>query len=338
MKIRLFPLLIAAFAAFLSCENEIVIGVDEVDPYIIMNAQLHTDDSTHSIILTIGRRDGTDPCSGADVKVFLNDNAAIRAVEVEMEEMYEKSVYMFDAEIRPGDRVRIEARVGSMLAKADVTAPEAPVIEGVDFSVKDNPAAEDPDNRSYYVLKTKIKDLQGKSYYRCKIGAEYEAVTQTSSRMLYTDMNILDQSAEPLLTAGWASGDEDFNLSNIFSPENSYSIFTDDSFEDGEYTLNLRAPVVWVNSPWFNDPDYVISDSVLMKPTAVIKLYSMSFLQYRYIISLYNYDLFGYEVSIIAEPVSLPSNVEGGLGFVSVESYSEYKVPLPEFELGGRYY
>ena len=136
MKIRLFPLLIAAFAAFLSCENEIVIGVDEVDPYIIMNAQLHTDDSTHSIVLTIGRRDGTDPCSGADVKVFLNDNPAIRAVEVEMEEMYEKSVYMFDAEIRPGDRVRIEARVGSMLAKADVTAPEAPVIEDVDFSMK----------------------------------------------------------------------------------------------------------------------------------------------------------------------------------------------------------
>ena len=337
MKIRLFPILILALAALFSCENEIIIGVDEVDPYIIMNAQLHTDDSSHSIFLTIGRRDGTDPCSGADVKVYINDNPPISAEEIEMEEIYEKAEYTFDATIRSGDRVRIEASAGGMKVKADVTAPEAPDIETVDFSVKDNPTAEDQDERSYYVFKTKIKDLPGRSFYRCLIGTEYEMVTDTSTVMLQTDMNVLDQSGEPLLTAGWATDSDDFNLNNLFSPENNYSIFTDDTFSDGEYSLNLRAPVWWVNSPWFNNYDPYISEATL-KPTAIIKIYSISFLQYRYIISLYNLDLYGYEVSILAEPVSLPSNVEGGLGFVAIDSYSEYKVPLPEFTIDRRLY
>mgnify|MGYP002621661685 CR=1 FL=1 len=337
MKIRLFPILFAVFPVFSACENEIIVDIEDIDPVIIMNAQLHTDDTTHSIILTIGRRDGTDPCAGAEVNVFINDRPPIRADEVEMEEMYEKGEYRFDAEIHPGDAVRIEAKAGRMMAKATVTAPEAPMIEKVDYSVKSYPSADNSYENTFHVFKTTIKDLPEKSYYRCDICAEYEVVTDTYSMTLYPSMTLLDSSGEPLLTTGWASDDDDFNLSNLFSPENSYSIFTDDTFADGKYTLNLRSSDFWVKSPWFvNDFSYLINAT--LKPTAIIKIYSMSFLQYRYIISLYNYDVFGYEVSILAEPVSLPSNVEGGLGFVTIDSCSEYRVALPEFEFDNNLY
>lgn len=337
MKIRIFPIVLFTLFSLFSCEEEIIVGVDKVDPYIIMNAQLHTDDTTHSIILMIGRRDATDPCSGADVRVYINDNVTVRAEEVEMEEIYEKSVYLFDAQIHPGDRVRIEAKARNMSAIADVTAPEAPIIENVNYSIKDESTAENEYEKTFYVLKTTVRDLPKKSFYRCLIKAEYEIVTESSTMTLLSDTNLLDPTGEPLLTAGWGSDDDEYSLSNLFSPQNTYSIFTDDSFADGKYSLNLKASKSWVNSPWFDAIDTNI-DRATFKPTAIIKVYSMSFLQYKYIISLYNLDLFGYEVSVIAEPVSLPSNVEGGLGFVTIESCSEYRVPLPEFEFDERYY
>ena len=57
---------------------------------------------------------------------------------------------------------------------------------------------------------------------------------------------------------------------------------------------------------------------------ATVQLRTLDLTQYHYLKALENLDTFGTEMNFLVEPTTLPSNVEGGLGFVGIETVAEY--------------
>jgi hypothetical protein len=76
------------------------------------------------------------------------------------------------------------------------------------------------------------------------------------------------------------------------------------------------------------DWDLLASLPRKMHRISTVQLRSLDFSQYRYLKALENLDTFGTEMSFLVEPTTLPSNVEGGLGFVGLETVTE--VPFYE--------
>ena len=60
------------------------------------------------------------------------------------------------------------------------------------------------------------------------------------------------------------------------------------------------------------------------KTNILVRLYSISQYQYIYLKALDLSDL----GMLFSEPVSIPTNVEGGMGFVNVDSYKEIRLDL----------
>lgn len=56
----------------------------------------------------------------------------------------------------------------------------------------------------------------------------------------------------------------------------------------------------------------------------LVRLYSISQYQYIYLKALDLSDI----GMLFSEPVSIPTNVEGGMGFVNVDSYKEVQMDL----------
>jgi len=324
-----------------SCMTEEVIKIGDDTPVPVMNAQLHVGDTLHRVFLNYSKLDRVEPLSGAVVRVYVNDVLAATAEELEMEEFYYNAEYHFKADFKAGDRVRIDATHGTLHAWSEVTVPASPTL----LSVKTEKVVTGTEDHEYgYRYLVEVKDIPGEdSYYRISMKKDVEIQTYYQDNPVpvvsQSDFHKVwvNNSEEPVLSDGWMrepESEEDIMslISTIFMVENQYNIFTDEQFRDDTYTLKVRS----------DNLTYVAIDSAAERavctPTVHLKLYSMSFLEYRYLISLCNFDTMGAEVNFISEPISLPSNVEGGIGFVSVDASAEYDIEMPSWEQSNTYY
>lgn len=67
-------------------------------------------------------------------------------------------------------------------------------------------------------------------------------------------------------------------------------------------------------------------------PALQLSLMTLSLEEYSYLNALNAAGVWGFEGAFLTEPVTFPSNVEGGLGLVSVASASDISLALPELE------
>ena len=336
-----FAILISLFLS-VSCLTEEIIKIGDDTPVPVMNAQLHAGDTLHRVFLNLSRLDRVEPLNEAVVKVYINDALAATAEWVEMEEIYSNSEYIFKADFNPGDRVRIEATKGSFHAKAEVTVPPAPSILSVKYEKVQQGEEELNFEYRYYV---QIEDASSEdSFYRISMDKDVTVENYYKDnpvpKITKSDTHYVSvyNSDEPVISDGWmkeVEDDEDIMslLSSLFMIENQFNIFTDERFRNETYTLKLRSD----NLGFVSDFDYA-AERIVCNPTVNIRVNSMSFLEYRYLISLCNFDTVGTDVNFISEPISLPSNVEGGIGFVSVESSACYSIEMPSWEQDLRYY
>ena len=319
-------LIAAALCALVSCEEEIDIRVGNEAPVLLMNAQLHSDDTLHAVFLHTSLISRLEAYEGATVTVTVNGTERIVAEAVPEEESYIaswRSPYAFKADFHPGDRVRIDAVRGADHAWAEVTFPEAGTIVSAD-TVR----VESPDNNAFltsYQFRVGIRDIPGSdTYYRFAITALSETGDENDPsrpvRRSGADIDF-DNSSDPAINEGRTVSDSGDDLLGELMPGNRYSAFTDHLFRDGEYTIRVEAPRYNFLYSEFSEDD--------VRHYAVLKLYTISFSQYRYLRAIDNFDAFGYDMSFLVEPTSLPSNVEGGIGFVSAETCVERWMEIP---------
>lgn len=354
---RLSYIAIALLAA--ACTSTEYLDVENLDPVLVINAQMTSSEDQHTIHLSTSSRSKVSPVPDGAVSIRINGGAPIAAVYTPPEEGYEEfssSKYKFSDKLNPGDVIEVTGTKGALTATATVTVPQEPNLLGVEFNhdVKHANATDTVFGGDYYYdywpyaepnpyegnmwheIKIRFTDFPGvDNYYRVRVYLE-TAFTNEEGTETSTGYLGLDTSSEPVLTSANAS--EGGILDTISENTNSYCVFTDDLFKDKEYTLKLyfQEYEVMYSRKYhnFDDGHYDEETGLWVEPempegwsykaNILVRLYSISQYQYIYLKALDLSDL----GMLFSEPVSIPTNVEGGMGFINVDSCKEVRLDL----------
>lgn len=349
---------IAAIAAA-ACTSTEYLDVDNLDPVLVINAQMTPQEDVHTIHLSSSSRSRVSPVPTGSVTVSINSGAPIMATWQAPEDGYEEfssSEYIFTDKLNPGDVIEITGSDGTHTAKATVTVPQAPDLLGVEYThdVKhasagdsifdiggdyygDWPYSEEPpySPQTWHEIKVKFRDKSGEdSFYRIRVYVHTKLTTDEDIEEYYSYIG-LDTSSEPVLSTATSSNGG--LLDTIAEESNRYGLFTDDLFKDKEYTLKLyfqESEIIngrfylggdghWdeETNKWVLDP---LPEGWTYESEILVRLYSISQDQYIYLKAMDLGDL----GMLFSEPVSIPSNVEGGMGFINVDSYKEIRMDL----------
>lgn len=344
-----------AVLAAAACTTTEYLDVDNLDPVLVLNAQMTSQEDVHTIHLSSSSRSKVSPVPDGTVTVSINSGTPVAAAYTPPEEGYEEfssSRYTFTGKLNPGDMVEVTGTSGSLTAKASVTVPAEPNLLEVEYNhdVKHGTSSESifdeyydywpysepnpyPGN-TWHEIKIRFADTPGTDdYYRVRVCLETVLVTDEGVEM-NTGYIGMDTSSEPVLST--ANSSEGGLLDAIAENSNSYCVFSDALFKDKEYTLKLyfQEQSIMYNRNYHNyddghydeetglwvDPP--LPDGWSHKTNILVRLYSISHDQYIYLKALDLDDL----GMLFSEPVSIPTNVEGGMGFVNVDSYKETRL------------
>ena len=351
----------AALLAAASCTNTDYVDVDNVDPIMVVNAQLTTANTTHTVYLSASTLSQLQEVTGADVLVSINGGPAIKATEDTSDEemygnLYNASKYVFDYSFTAGDKVEIDVKNGSyLITDASVTVPKDPVIKSVELlhnvphsssdSIFDwggggyyGPYIEDGDSpypyNAWHELRVTLQDIPSEdSYYRLDVEIVYTLQDGEEVESGVSGVWV-DTSSEPVLST--AASSNGGLLDALVEESNRYNAFSDNVFKDSEYTLKLffqessvsymrNYYYVYDDTEWNYDEEsgkYVptpLPDGVTYNSIMRVKLYSISHDQYIYLKAL---DLDDVAI-FFSEPISIPSNVNGGMGFITIDNCKE---------------
>lgn len=326
----IFPLLLLAASG---CQETIDIELEDQEPLLVLNAQLATDRTEHAVYLSLSTVSDVTAVLGATVEASINGGAAIKAVE-STETVQEWSArnymaYVFSARLAPGDKVRLSARKGERQAYAEVTMPPRVNMASADTS-RVFQRSYDTYTEEEFQFKVDLQDPAGDNFYRFHGVLRSDMVfnlKEGDPYIQHIDINLpLDTSNDPVISEGLTTGN-DSDLS-FFNVDNVYAVFSDELFRDSRRTFRFSiSPYYLQTNIWYYMGDSLDWDNVTdMNNTnrrLGVMLYTMDYLSYRYLKSLNNMETFGYEQQILIEPTTLPSNVEGGTGFVGAYTASE---------------
>ncbi len=301
-----------------SCENTIdtikVSGEDE----IMMNALMDVNDDVHIVYLSHGQGDDFRPyATKGELQCYVNGQLAATAKAKSYYDLYFCKAYVFNAGFKAGDKVKLTLEEG---LSAEVTVPQSPQILDIDTSYFENPSNI---HSSVFFLRTRLQDVpHEENYYSFNVNAEvYKGwnlrdTTHDRRVTLFTDN-------EPLLKE-YSSGNDDNKTFFDDYVKNKYHLFTDKSFADNSYVLNVGIyPYDCLWGYYYIKENYMHGYDKGGAGVSVI-VSSISPETYRYIKAIESSDFWHFE------PVIFPQNVSGGLGFVSVANSTVWKIRFPD--------
>lgn len=259
--------------------------------------------------------------------------------------------------LHPGDNIRLEATAenGKYHASAEVIVPQPIESLHVDtclaylreyngqtlyrqykITLQDRPG-----EKNYYRL-----DIQNRLNYRC----EYREYLKDENGDLiptedgwgwlyikkdtlinYNSTGLINRE-DVILTDGHPGGYDDEENELFPTIDNKYNIFTDSRFSNSSTTLKVYTPHFISYYPMtdnFHYPSKIDYDQIYYKQTIIVRLLTLPEAEYRYLKALNCLDDGDYDEALM-EPISLPCNVEGGLGFVGVATEKKIIIELPE--------
>ena len=337
MKKTIYLSLLSILAV--SCYEEIILPVGNDEPIGVMNAQLNTLDTTHTVFLSVTQKNQTLSLHNADIRVFINGTLAATAEGIYGLVHYDsrrEMAYSFDAVFQPGDEVRIEARKGDFSMSATVTAPQPVTLSSVDTSYVWMNYLGEVDR--YLQVKTVFQDLPGASFYRVtgRLWDEFEYLDEEGNPIPGYSGTVenrlwVETGFDPVISEG-AGKTGAIDLGALLAEGNSLHCFSDLPFAGQECTIrplfsawgfNVYYPGQYVPDTEIEDYSTLYDNYLIIRRHAFIQLRTLDFSQYHYLKALENLKTFGTELSFLVEPTTLPSNVEGGLGFVGIETIAE---------------
>ncbi len=332
MRKKIIFSLIAAVSILLtvmSCEANLDLPASSPDKILVMNGMVSTADTVHTIRLVgSSSSEGLFGVPDATVSIFVNDLLVDETSEPFDRKDYTR-FYNIKANVKAGDKVKVTADCEWTHVEASCTMQEAPVIVGVEEE-------EEPVEMTYgepgYVRKALfrkfmlgISDPAGiVNCYRISASVKvtkeilydyYAALypeypySHVGEKTEYADKElVVFNMLEPVLNPGWAA----------VEPIYDYNIFCDNVFDGKEYKLCLL----------LNDFDYMYNVRYQSYSSGDIHGFDMDLrfclesidekaFQYY---STVEYDRNGTWMPIEYNCSSYPSNVSGGLGYVSFNS------------------
>ena len=353
-KHLIITILIAALGC-VACENTIRYEYDPSDGKITILGQLSTTNSKHTLFLSMSYPDRIDSLPGAKVECFVNGARSVaKAIPAGYTEelvnwqtgetmlvpnRFPYTQYEFEANFKPGDKVRIEASKGNLNAWTELVVPKPGTIMSVDTAtvvksfVYQDINGTDTYEQEYLEFTLRLRDVQGEDNYYSMNGnlttvtilsSDGEGETRVDTEGPYW----LDYETfhDLILEDGYSSG-----MGELFEdmvPVNSTHCFSDKLFKDSEATVRFYIP-----SYYFKNYYYFFYDADRIEINRFFRLSMKSFDRsfYNYLRALNNMDTYGYDVSPIIEPTMLPNNVNGGMGIVSIAAESTVEMIFEPF-------
>jgi len=314
------------------CKNEIPYEPAQKESLLIMNALLNVDSCENFVYLNLSGVNESYHVKEASVTIYINDKLAEVAEEYAVEipvwdgEYQEpirqnQKIFRVTSRFQPGDEIKLEAIAenGKYHVYALVKVPDRvkPIqVDTVSVKLKNYGSW-----NHYMQYKITFSDLSfEKSYYRLDVYNEIS--TQPLKNNEYVSIKRkyeLINREDFILTDGHPKTDEEENdgflVSNI---DNKYNIFMNNRFRQSEATLKVYTPMYK-----FWDEPY------LRRNTATIRIMTLTEPYYRYLRALNCIESEDYDETFM-EPVIIPTNVVGGLGFVGVSSEQSVTLLLSE--------
>lgn len=329
MNNRNFIILVSSVFLTLSCgfydrlEREELVSLQGDYPLLVMNGQMDAGKESHVIRLYTSVAQVVEPVRTPSVNIALNGS------EIDWEASSDGAE--FDALFNPGDIFTVKAGENGLSVVSEAVVPHEATILSCETGLEDGvlhcrvTLQDRPGEKNYYRI--------GRAVFECSY--IHNSYGHTTPYSVVKDIEV-DTSGDPVINSGFSS--EALDEISLFMPENKWSIFTDKEFADGTVTLKIDVRVGYLQSEinsvkesYTMDLD---SEGNWVKETynsdisadIILKIYSISEMQYQYLKAVTTWDNFDYEVHPLAESAPVPSNVTGGLGVIAIDMPATYRL------------
>ena len=302
----------------ISCTREVPYIPEDSADRLILNAQIDASEENHKAWIGVSRTSTIAKLNDATLVCTVNGKKVSQGVfDEDLSRNAVQSCYLFDAELHPGDVVRLSANGAGLSAYAEVTVPDTTGrLLAVDMQNKGSTVRftahvkdEDAENNYYRI---RLRTASSQSYF---IGGSWSPWYEQN-----VEEDIVHRN-DPILDGriGGSVGDDFYGIGDN---TNHYCIFTDKSFSGTEAEISFTANNGISAGEHYDDFRAVID--------ANVSLISMDQAEFEYLgilNVLYDND---YDSSGLLEPVTLPVNVVDGTGFVSAFMPSTISLRLLE--------
>ncbi len=316
-----------AGAVLNSCTKTIPIMREPVEDKLVILALMHTSDTLHDVVVKVSGEKGlTDPDESAVVRCKVNGEYV--PVTPSEWSAYE---FIIDAAFSPGDEVMVDAEYDGMYAFAKVVVPEAVEAELAD-------TLEQVEYGTDWVDKTisaklRIKDIPGENTY-FRIGdmrhQRHEFYPDRVQDVWRIQSRYFDLGDDPILHDDYIMTNEDDVLS-VLNPTNYFRVFSDKLFADGTAEVRLSFMEGLFQHYDYHERPY---ESYSILNVVVEHVSSEAYYYYK---ALNSGKMTGFESygGLIMEPVVIPTNVTGGLGYVNVSMDTNVPIVLYHHRIDG---
>ena len=308
---------LALISILSSCENKLEFDFATKDTKLVINALLNSDSINNDVFASYSGADGATPASDVVVRVYIN-GVLKETIDQPVEVKDDFSArYPIHCKFQVNDLVKIDVSTKDnkkhAWAETEVLPP-TPIYK-VEVSPKTYPSSI-LGHSNHLRFKITISDhSQGKDYYyrlvpesyirnnMQKNGWENECDSQLEKKIcMYINNDYVLMDGNPTT----ANDNQDSFVSAAY---NNYGIFSNKFFKDKSYTLNISIPIL-------HNLEYI-----------VIRLLRISEAEYKYmkVLNTLDSDLYLDEFS---EPIIFETNVNGGLGIVSISSESSQRTQV----------
>ena len=333
-----------------SCENEMEYHPVSSGDEIILNALLDASQTGHDVMVGlshigwVGEAPGSSlECSvnGRRVPVFRADSTSWPNPDsYARASSYNMSVFHFDSALKEGDEVRLEASCGGRKASASVVVPAPAIMRGVDTLSVSEYSADYESYRYSMGFRVNMTDVSpDEDFYSLEISVDREIALKDSlgnevASFAASTYCTMDTSDDIILSDGNIAASENTDLFDLNTP-NTYGAFQDLEFNGSNVTLKPKIAMYYIGQYidfWYyltklgEEREKVSLGEVSSR--LVVKLSHISRRHYYYLKALNT--LRGGDADLALEDVSIPDNVEGGIGFVGVSNPVRSSFDLPE--------
>lgn len=350
MKLHLIYIAIVAVVAT-ACENEIPYNPGQREPLLIMNALLDAGHTENYVYLNLSVGDNIGRVNEGTLAIYVNGKLAESPQAMTSEETCLK--FRLTTPFRPGDILRLEATAenGKYHASSEVTVPRPienikvdtclaylRVYNGQELYRQYKITMQDrPNEKNYYRLEI-LNNFSYRCLYREYLEDEDGHLIQVPTEDGWDWAHIVkedfmtDSKAElinredVILTDGHPGNYDDEENGMFPTIDNKYNIFTDNRFKNSSVTLKVYTPHYENHYPTETQRYY---DQIYRTQTIIVRVLTLTEDEYRYLNALNCLDDDDYDNTLM-EPVSLPGNVKGGLGFVGVCAETVATIEFPE--------
>lgn len=302
-----------------SCVNTIPVEFGSVEPVPVMNAQFNAYAGEQDVYLSQSKVASASPVQGAKVTVYVDGEKLADVPDISGEDDRFAGHYRFVGGFKEGQHVRLTASKDDWTLSAECDVPGTPVIEAFDtcrIKVQSFLGSSE-----MFQFRITVRDIPGRTWYRVGVrrAENYCFTDAEGNQLILPAVNDLwlDQSSDPMLGST-------NNVTSFFTTSDTYLVFSDEMFADGSCTLRLNTYTSWMDEP-FPYVNYGEFEPVHVSanPDVFPWLETITFEEYCYIKALNNLENFGYQGQVIVEPTTIPSNVNGGIGFFAVANAVE---------------